>query len=144
MTGRDLLKKLSTLCYVLAIIGIILGIVAMNTKLGDTLFQELVKNIKVPANTNVDTKTYAGIYFIVESLVTLFQGWLLKRAVKDGRKTTLLIILLILSISTTIIEIYNAGFNAILDMESVANIIVVIIKGFILSQVFRVRQEANS
>ena len=58
MTGCDLLINLSTLCYVLAIIGIILGIVAMNTKLGDTLFHELMKTIKIPANTSVDVKTY--------------------------------------------------------------------------------------
>ena len=61
MTGRDLLKKLSTLCYVLAIIGIILGIVAMNTKLGDILFQELIKNIKVPATvTTIEAGAFAG------------------------------------------------------------------------------------
>ena len=67
MTGRELLKKLRTLCYILGILGIIIGIVAITTNIGNTLFQELVKNIKVPENTNVDAKTYAGIYFIVES-----------------------------------------------------------------------------
>lgn len=141
MTGRELLKKLRTLCYILGILGIIIGIVAITTNIGNTLFQELVKNIKVPENTNVDAKTYAGIYFIVESLFTLFQGWLLGRAVKNGKKTTLLIILLVLSIVSTILEIFHAGWNAILDMESVTNIIVVLIKGFILNQVIKVRRE---
>lgn len=84
---------------------------------------------------------YASISFIMSCVFTLFEGWLLGRASKDGRKTTFLIILLILGIISPIIEICSAGFNSILNMESISNIIGVLIKAFILNQTIKVRKE---
>ena len=141
MTGEKLLKKLSILCYILGIVGIILGFVAMNTSLGDTLFEGYMKNYQMQSDTNIDTKTLAGISFIMSCIFTLFEGWLLGRAAKNGKKTMLLIILLILGIISPIIEICSAGFNSIINMESIANIVGILIKGFILNQVLKVRKE---
>lgn len=142
MTGEKLLKKLSILCYILGIVGIIIGIVAMNTNLGDTLFEGYMENNQIQSTAGVNAKTIAGISFIMSCIFTLFEGWLLGRAAKDGRKTTFLIILLILGIISPIIEICSAGFNSILNMESIANIIGILIKAFILNQTIKVRREA--
>lgn len=142
MTGDKLLKKLSILCYILGIVGIIIGIIAMNTNLGDTLFEGYMENNQIQSTAGIDAKTIAGISFIMSCIFTLFEGWLLGRAAKDGRKTTFLIILLILGIISPIIEICSAGFNSILNMESIANIIGILIKAFILNQTIKVRREA--
>lgn len=142
MTGEKLLKKLSILCYILGIVGIVVGIVAINTNLGDTLFEGYMENNQIQSTAGVDAKTIAGISFIMSCIFTLFEGWLLGRAAKDGRKTTFLIILLILGIISPIIEICSAGFNSILNMESIANIIGILIKAFILNQTIKVRREA--
>lgn len=142
MTGEKLLKKLSILCYILGIVGIIIGIIAMNTNLGDTLFEGYMENNQIQSTAGIDAKTIAGISFIMSCIFTLFEGWLLGRAAKDGRKTTFLIILLILGIISPIIEICSAGFNSILNMESIANIIGILIKAFILNQTIKVRREA--
>lgn len=142
MTGEKLLKKLSILCYILGIVGIVVGIVAMNTNLGDTLFEGYMENNQIQSTAGIDAKTIAGISFIMSCIFTLFEGWLLGRAAKDGRKTTFLIILLILGIISPIIEICSAGFNSILNMESIANIIGILIKAFILNQTIKVRREA--
>lgn len=142
MTGSSLLKKLSIFCYILAIAGIIIGIIAINTNLGDTLFQGYMKNYQIQPTAGVDAKTIAGISFIMSCVFTLFEGWLLGRAAKDGRKTTFLIILLILGIISPIIEIFSAGLNSILNMESIANIIAILFKAFILNQTIKVRKEA--
>lgn len=142
MTGEKLLKKLSIFCYILGIVGIIIGIIAMNTDLGDTLFEGYMKDYQIQSNASIDAKTLASISFIMSCVFTLFEGWLLGRASKDGRKTTFLIILLILGIISPIIELCSAGFNSILNMESIANIIGVLIKAFILNQTIKVRREA--
>ena len=141
MTGSSLLKKLSIFCYILGIVGIIIGIIAMNTDLGDTLFEGYMKDYQIQSNASIDAKTLASISFIMSCVFTLFEGWLLGRASKDGRKTTFLIILLILGIISPIIELCSAGFNSILNMESIANIIGVLIKAFILNQTIKVRRE---
>lgn len=142
MTGEKLLKKLSILCYILGVAGIIIGVIAMTTNLGDTLFEGYMENYQIQSNTKIDPKTIAGISFIMSCIFTLFEGWLLGRASKDGKKTTFLIILLILGIISPIIEVCSAGFNSILNMESIANIIGVLIKAFILNQTIKVRREA--
>ena len=139
MTGSSLLKKLSMFCYILGIVGIIIGVIAMTTNFGDTLFEGYMNQIQ--SNVEVDAKIVAGISFIISCLFTLFEGWLLGRAAKDGKKTTLLIILLILGIISPIIEICSAGFNSILNIESISNIIGVLIKAFILNQTIKVRKE---
>ena len=142
MTGSSLLKKLSIFCYILGIVGIIIGIIAMNTDLGDTLFEGYMKDYQIQSNASIDAKTLASISFIMSCVFTLFEGWLLGRAAKDGKKTTFLIILLILGIISPIIELCSAGFNSILNMESIANIIGILIKAFILNQTIKVRREA--
>ncbi len=143
MTGSKLLKKLSILCYILGIIGVVIGIIAMTTNIGDTLFQTEMGKLAELQKLNLDPKVFLGINFITSSLFTVFEGWLLGRAAKNGRKSMFLIILLILGIISPIIEILSAGFGSILNMESIANIIGILIKAFILNQVLKVRREAE-
>ena len=47
MTGEKLLKKLSILCYILGVAGIIIGVIAMTTNLGDTLFEGYMENYQI-------------------------------------------------------------------------------------------------
>ena len=98
MTGSKLLKKLSILCYILGIIGVVIGIIAMTTNIGDTLFQTEMGKLAELQKLNLDPKVFLGINFITSSLFTVFEGWLLGRAAKNGRKSMFLIILLILGL----------------------------------------------
>ena len=142
MTGEKLLRKLSILCYVLGIIGIIIGIIAMTTTLGDTLFEGYMENIDTQELENINPKTIAGISFIISCMFTLLEGWLLGRAAKNGKKTIFLMVILILEIVSTVIEIIGAGFNSTINMDSLSNIIGLLINAFILNQVIKVRREA--
>ena len=115
MTGSKLLKKLSILCYIIGCLGIILVIVLMITNYGDDVFGPEIEEIESSEILELDAKLMAEISLALSSSFLVLEGWLLKRASKDGRKSILLLIFLILGILSTLIEIapsiISLGFN---------------------------------
>ena len=80
---------------------------------------------------------------IMEGLFYFFEGWLIYRASKDGKKTTFLMILLILGIISQVLTFFGNGFNVAINASMVGDLLSFLIKVFILTQVYKVRKEAQ-
>lgn len=147
MTGSKLLKKLSILCYIIGCLGILLVIVLMITNYGDDIFGTEIDDIEEFESSEIqylDAKLLAEISLALSSCFLLFEGWLLKRASKDGKKSTLLLILLLLGILSTLIEIAPSIISLGFNTEIVIKIIQMLFRVYVLIQTLRVRKEAKN
>ena len=142
MTGSKLLKKLSILCYIIGCLGIILVIVLMITNYGDDVFGPEIEEIESSEILELDAKLMAEISLALSSSFLVLEGWLLKRASKDGRKSILLLIFLILGILSTLIEIVPSIISLGFNTELVIKIIFMLFRIYILIQILIVRKEA--
>lgn len=145
MTGSKLLKKLSILCYIIGCLGIILVIVLMITNYGDDVFGPEIEEIEEIESSEIlelDAKLMAEISLALSSSFLVLEGWLLKRASKDGRKSILLLIFLILGILSTLIEIAPSIISLGFNTELVIKIIFMLFRIYILIQILIVRKEA--
>ncbi|MBQ9014343.1 MAG: hypothetical protein IJ094_12490 [Bacilli bacterium] len=143
MTGSKLLKKLSILCYIIGCLGIILVIVLMITNYGDDVFGSEIEEIESSEILELDAKLMAEISLALSSCFLLFEGWLLKRASNDGKKSTLLLILLILGILSTLIEIAPSIINLGFNTELCIKIVMMLFRIYALTQTLMVRKEAK-
>ena len=143
MTGSKLLKKLSILCYIIGCLGIILVIVLMITNYGDDVFGPEIEEIESSEILELDAKLMAEISLALSSSFLVLEGWLLKRASKDGRKSILLLIFLILGILSTLIEIAPSIISLGFNTELVIKIIFMLFRIYILIQILIVRKEAK-
>ena len=141
MTGSKLLKKLSILCYIIGCLGIILVIVLMITNYGDDVFGPEIEEIESSEILELDAKLMAEISLALSSSFLVLEGWLLKRASKDGRKSILLLIFLILGILSTLIEIAPSIISLGFNTELVIKIIFMLFRIYILIQILIVRKE---
>lgn len=147
MTGSKLLKKLSIICYIIGCLGILLVIVLMITNYGDDIFGTEIDDIEEFESSEIqylDAKLLAEISLALSSCFLLFEGWLLKRASKDGKKSTLLLILLLLGILSTLIEIAPSIISLGFNTEIVIKIIQMLFRIYVLTQTLRVRKEAKN
>ena len=147
MTGSKLLKKLSIVCYIIGCLGILLVIVLMITNYGDDIFGTEIDDIEEFESSEIqylDAKLLAEISLALSSCFLLFEGWLLKRASKDGKKSTLLLILLLLGILSTLIEIAPSIISLGFNTEIVIKIIQMLFRVYVLTQTLRVRKEAKN
>ena len=147
MTGSKLLKKLSIICYIIGCLGILLVIVLMITNYGDDIFGTEIDDIEEFESSEIqylDAKLLAEISLALSSCFLLFEGWLLKRASKDGKKSTLLLILLLLGILSTLIEIAPSIISLGFNTEIVIKIIQMLFRVYVLTQTLRVRKEAKN
>lgn len=146
MTGSKLLKKISIVCYIIGCLGILLVIVLMITNYGDDIFGTEIDDIEEFESSEIqylDAKILAEISLALSSCFLLFEGWLLKRASKDGKKTTLLLILLILGILSTLIEIAPSIINLGFNTELCIKIVIMLFRIYALTQTLMVRKEAK-
>lgn len=146
MTGSKLLKKISIVCYIIGCLGIFLVIVLMITNYGDDIFGTEIDDIEEFESSEIqylDAKLLAEISLALSSCFLLFEGWLLKRASKDGKKTTLLLILLILGILSTLIEIAPSIINLGFNTELCIKIVMMLFRIYALTQTLMVRKEAK-
>ena len=146
MTGSKLLKKLSIICYIIGCLGILLVIVLMITNYGDDIFGTEIDEIEEFESSEIqylDAKLLAEISLALSSCFLLFEGWLLKRASKDGKKSTLLLILLMFGIITTLIEIAPSIISLGFNTEIVIKIIQMLFRIYVLIQTLRVRKESK-
>lgn len=147
MTGSKLLKKISIVCYIIGCLGILLVIVLMITNYGDDIFGTEIDDIEEFESSEIqylDAKLLAEISLALSSCFLLFEGWLLKRASKDGKKSTLLLILLLLGILSTLIEIAPSIISLGFNTEIVIKIIQMLFRIYVLTQTLRVRKEAKN
>ena len=145
MTGSKLLKKLSILCYIIGCLGIILVIVLMITNYGDDVFGPEIEEIEEIESSEIlelDAKLMAEISLALSSSFLVLEGWLLKRASKDGRKSILLLIFLILGILSTLIEIAPSIISLGFNTELCIKIVMMLFRIYVLTQTLKVRKEA--
>ena len=143
MTGSKLLKKLSILCYIIGCLGIILVIVLMITNYGDDVFGPGIEEIESSEILELDAKLMAEISLALSSSFLVLEGWLLKRASKDGRKSILLLIFLILGILSTLIEIAPSIISLGFNTELCIKIVMMLFRIYALTQTLMVRKEAK-
>ena len=143
MTGSKLLKKLSILCYIIGCLGIILVIVLMITNYGDDVFGPEIEEIESSEILELDAKLMAEISLALSSSFLVLEGWLLKRASKDGRKSILLLIFLILGILSTLIEIAPSIISLGFNTELCIKIVMMLFRIYALTQTLMVRKEAK-
>ena len=147
MTGSKLLKKLSILCYIIGCLGILLVIVLMITNYGDDIFgTDLSTEVEEIESSEeileLDARLMAEISLALSSSFLVLEGWLLKRASKDGRKSILLLIFLILGILSTLIEIAPSIISLGFNTELCIKIVMMLFRIYVLTQTLKVRKEA--
>lgn len=99
-------------------------------KVSDNLVN--TSNIKLPDGMSL--AVFLGISFVVIAIFDFIDAWLFNRAKKDGKKTTLLMIFLVIS---AISGIYN-----LITAFAVSNIINLVLTLISLYAVYVVRKEA--
>lgn len=136
--AKKILKGFGIFYYVAALFLLILGIVAFTLKESDVLSRASDELLKVVPN-DMKITTFLGIFVIVIALLELATGYLLRRAAKDGKKTTLLLVLLVLSVIGSVTNLFTNGTG-----ESIATLILnVVIDGLLLYSTYVVRKEAE-
>ncbi|MBR3255429.1 MAG: hypothetical protein IKF97_04345 [Clostridia bacterium] len=140
--NQKILKVISYLYIIAAVIVIAVGIFAF-TPAGKEAFKDFkIQDEQKLQEANIEKSTMVGINFIASSLSCLIVAVLLKRAIKDGSKTTMLLILLLLNIAgsvTTIVRGIKDGFSQ--EILSACGSLVV--DSFILYNVYKVRKAAD-
>ena len=137
--GKKFLRFVSILYLIGAVALIGLGIACFIPVGG-----KLTKNIPMDTARNVqlDKTTVAAIGFFVMAVFSLIYFGLVKRALKDGNKSTFLLILAILHLAGEILSIFRIlsnGFNP----EMVSAGISILIDLCILISIVKIREEAN-
>lgn len=93
---------------------------------------EIVKSYKIDVE-GVNPVTVIGIVMVISGIINLIEAWLFSRVTKDGKKSTLLMILLIISIASAIYTVITA-FN-------VSNIISLLTNVLVFAAVLKLRSE---
>lgn len=137
--GKKFLKVVSILYLIYTIVLIGLGIACL-TPVGG----EIVKNIPMNTTENMQLEktTIAAIGFFIMAVFSLIYYGLVKRALKDGNKSTFLLILVILHFVGEIVSIFRIlsnGFNP----EVITTIISILFDLCVLISIFKIRKEAE-
>ena len=90
-------------------------------------------NVQLPDGMNLGT--LLGMVFVFAAIITFVEAWLFSRAKKDGKKTTLLMVLLVIS--------SISGVYSLITSFSVSKIITLVLAVLSLYAVYVVRKEAK-
>lgn len=133
-TSSKLLNVFGWLDIIGGVLILILAVFAF-TSINNDVINEAIKtaNITIPDGTNISPSTLIGIALTTTALVTLLEGYLLRRASKDGSKSTLILVLTILSVV--------AGGYGLIRAFSISSLISVLFDVFVLYLLFNVRKE---
>ena len=134
MSVKAAQKSLKIFSYIEIVGGLLFVILTIMTITGQPDLIEAINKIKID-DLKIDIKTLAIITYAIVAAFAFFEAYLMQRACKDGKKTTLLLVLAILS---TLAEIMS-----IVQSFSVISVISLIISAFILYSVIVVRKNAN-
>lgn len=116
--SRKYLKILGIISVVIGAITAILGIILFFT-LKDVDMMTIFSSEQIAVINDMDIATEAiyifiGTTVIIFGFLSLLEGWLLLRAAKDPRKSTFLLVLLVLAVATAVVnlitgKIQNSG-----------------------------------
>lgn len=139
---NKVLTVFSIICFIVAIIEILIGCVIGFTDLGDGIIESAGIE-KISALETIEYMVvklaFVFIYFI-EAMFFVVESWLINRASKNGKKTVLLIFLLLMGIFFQLLTLISAAVRSAYDINSAIDVLSVLIKVYILKQVFEVRR----
>ena len=138
------LRILGTIEIVLAALSIILMIVFMMSNITLTEMGISGQQISDLAAQNISEstfKTIIGITGIVIGILDALIGWLLIRAANNPKKSTFVLVLVVLMTVTSIVTLFTSGFSSIGTV--IGNIASVTVNVLALMSLFRIRSENN-
>lgn len=133
-TSKKALRIVSWFNIIAAVLLTIFGLF-MFTQQNNEMIQEISKSMNMTELKNIPLTTFVGSIFLASAIATALEAWLLRRAAKDGKKSTFIIIITILSLVSQILGLVKS-FNA-------SSITTIAFNAFILYLLFNVRKEEN-
>ncbi|MBR2588938.1 hypothetical protein IKE84_01180 [Candidatus Saccharibacteria bacterium] len=138
------LRILGIIEIVLAALSIILMIIFMMSNITLTEMGISGQQISDLAAQNISEstfKTIVGITGIVIGILDALIGWLLIRAANNPKKSTFVLVLVVLMTVTSIVTLFTSGFSSIGTV--IGNITSVTVNVLALMSLFRIRSENN-
>lgn len=132
-TAQKLLKIFGVLNYIFGAILVLLSIIFF-ANIIPNLNTEMTKIVTIDWH-GIEPNIAIGVYLIVNGMFTLLEGWALCRAAKDSTKTTLALVLTVLSLVASIIGLFVGKIG-------VSQISSLVIDAILVYSVFIVRKEA--
>ena len=140
---NKILTAFAFICIIIGIVEIILGMLTVVTDMNNNIAMEYAKTIETTEDSAIALivmKIVIAVIYGIEGLFFIIEGLLIYRASLNGKKTTILIIFLLIGIISQLFTLINAAMRSSYDINSATDVISVIIKAFILKQVFEVRR----
>jgi len=116
----------------------------------DNKLEESVEKGEIAEEDANEAKSYVSliirviiaVMYCIEATFFIVEGFLIYRAIKKG-KTTLIIVFLIIGIASQLLSLINTATHNSYDINSLSDLISLIIKTVILKQVFEIRRINN-
>jgi len=89
--------------------------------------------------TKAIIKIFIAVIYAIEATFFVIEAFLIYRAIKKG-KTTLILIFLIIGIASQLLSLISAATHNSYDVNSLSDLISLIIKTVILKQIFEIRR----
>ena len=135
------LKILGAVTIGIGIFGIISALLIVITKMDvDKLGITDLEKIRKDASDDVIRGIACGTACIIAA-ITMFEGWLMRRAAKDPKKSTFLLVILVISVISGVLSIISGPQGGISNILSVA--ISLILNSLALMSVINLRKEVN-
>ncbi|MBR3152931.1 MAG: hypothetical protein IKF52_04960 [Clostridia bacterium] len=142
------LKIAAVVCFVFAIFEFALAAIVIATPVSD----EYVKSFSESENKDLadneelseedvllEDKIGFGVFFCIEATGFIIEGFLIFRAIKKG-KTTLILIIILMSMFGQVTALISVAIHDSYDFNSASDLISLIINTVILKQIFEIRR----
>lgn len=138
---KKFLKVISVLYVIGTICLVVLGILCF-TPIGNDLIKNIPYDFSSQNPSNLPKTTLFAVGFFIMAVFSLIYFILVRRAIKDGTKTTLLLGLSVLHVIGGVVSIFKIlsnGFNP----EFVTTVINIVLDVCVLIALFKIRIEAD-
>ena len=142
-----ILKIFVVICFLFAIVEFILAALVITTSVSDEYVKTFAKNEGIEKSLDeipedvfmIAIKIIIGIIFCIEAISFIVEGFLINRAIKKG-KTTLIIVLMLIGIFGQLISLISVAIHNSYGFNSASDLASLIIKTIILRQIFEIRR----
>ena len=144
-TSKKYLKVLGVLSIIFAVISVITGIITIAIQsqftLADIGMADIMKSMPAEATEEM-VKIIFGSTIIFAGLMELLIGCLLIRAANNPRKSTFLLVLLVIQVISCAFTLFSSGFTSV--ASAFGNILNLTIYVLALAAVFKIRGEIDN
>ena len=109
-TSKKALRIVSWFNIIAAVLLTIFGLF-MFTQQNNEMIQEISKSMNMTELKNIPLTTFVGSIFLASAIATALEAWLLRRAAKDGKKSTFIIIITISFMMASFYSLNNITFG---------------------------------